>query len=36
MENNPEPSDTLFKHRKLASVQVITSLTPIGKGNQEN
>lgn len=35
MENNPEPSDTLFKHRKLASVQVITSLTPIGKANQE-
>ena len=35
MESIPEPSDTLFKQRKLASVQKITSLSPIGDKNQE-
>ena len=35
MESKPNISDTLFKHRKLASVQVITSLTPMGKKNEE-
>jgi len=35
MESKPDPSDTLFKHRKLASVQIITSLSPIGGKNRE-
>ena len=35
MESIPSPSDTLFKHRKLASVQKITSLTKIGEKCQE-
>ena len=30
MESEPDPSNTLFKHRKLASVQKITNLTPLG------
>lgn len=31
-----DPSDKLFKHRKLASVQKITNLEPVGKkGNEE-
>lgn len=33
--NTTDPSDNLFKHRKLASVQKISSLTPLGKNNQE-
>jgi len=36
MESEPAASDTLFKHRKLASVQKITNLTKIGeKFNEE-
>ena len=36
MESVPPASDTLFKHRKLASVQKITNLTKIGeKCNEE-
>ena len=36
MESVPAASDTLFKHRKLASVQKITNLTKIGeKCNEE-
>jgi RNA ligase (TIGR02306 family) len=36
MENEPTFSDTLFKHRKLASVQKITNLTKFGeKCNEE-
>ena len=35
MESVPDPSDSLFKHRKLASVQKITSLSPLGTKNQE-
>ena len=35
MESVPEPSDTLFKHRKLASVQIITNISQLGTKNQE-
>ena len=35
MESIPNPSDTLFKHRKLASVQKITNLSPLGAKNQD-
>ena len=35
MESIPAPSNTLFNHRKLASVQKITSLTKIGEKCQE-
>ena len=36
MESEPTASDTLFKHRKLASVQKITNLTKFGeKCNEE-
>lgn len=36
MESNPAPTDnTLFKHRKLASVQIIKELQPMGKKNEE-
>ena len=35
MESVPDPSDSLFKHRKLASVQKITNLCPLGTKNQE-
>ena len=35
MESIPDPSDTLFKHRKLASVQKITNLSPLGAKCQE-
>ena len=35
MESLTDPSDNLFKQRKLASVQKITSLTPMGKNGQE-
>ena len=35
MESIPSPSDILFKNRKLASVQKLTSLTKIGEKYQE-
>ncbi len=35
MEIEQDPSDTLFKHRKLASVQKISNLTPLGAKKQE-
>ena len=35
MESTPAPSDTLFNHRKLASVQKITNLAKIGEKSQE-
>ena len=35
MESEPTASDTLFKHRKLASVQKITNLAKIGEKCQE-